>query len=198
MPRPTSNYADGAPTNKKYTLPLNVIMVEITFGGSNAPICHGAGIKHQTLSDLVYAIEYVDANGVFRTIGPEDSHFLEASSGCFGLIGVVTHLVLKLDKMSYAIMKPQKIDVIDAIPPPNDMLSLVPKALRGERSDEQIASAQKRFEEQAGYYYSEWFWFPYSDQVWVNCWQNEKIADGDQGADVEEYPSKKKRCWAVA
>jgi len=32
--------------NDKYTLPLNVSMVEIAFGGSNAPICHGAGFRH--------------------------------------------------------------------------------------------------------------------------------------------------------
>lgn len=46
-----------------WALPLNVIMIEITFGGSNAPICHGAGINTQTLSDLVYELEYVDCNG---------------------------------------------------------------------------------------------------------------------------------------
>jgi hypothetical protein len=40
-------------SNKTMCLLLNVIMVEITFGGSNAPICHGAGFKTTTLSDLV-------------------------------------------------------------------------------------------------------------------------------------------------
>ncbi|KAG8911683.1 hypothetical protein FRC00_006009, partial [Tulasnella sp. 408] len=49
--------------NKAWTLPMNIIMVEITFGGGNAPICHGAGIKNTTLSDLVVSLEYVDSNG---------------------------------------------------------------------------------------------------------------------------------------
>lgn len=51
-----------------FTLPINVVMVEITFGGSNAPICHGAGIKNRTLSDLVAAIEFVNANGEVTTV----------------------------------------------------------------------------------------------------------------------------------
>lgn len=50
-------------TNKKYCLPLNVIMVEVTFGGTNAPVCHGSGFSTTTLSDLVVEVEYVDAQG---------------------------------------------------------------------------------------------------------------------------------------
>ena len=53
---------------KEWCMPMNVIMVEITFGGSNAPICHGAGLKHSSLSDLVVSMDYVDANGVLQTI----------------------------------------------------------------------------------------------------------------------------------
>jgi D-arabinono-1,4-lactone oxidase len=161
----------------------------VSFANTNS---HGAGIKHQTLSDLVYAMEYVDAHGQFQTIKPEDKDLLKAAGGCFGLIGVVTHLVLKLDPMSYAIVEPRKVDVVDAIPPPRDMRERVPKALRKDRTEEEIDAAQKRFEEQAQYYYSEWFWFPYSDQIWINCWQNEQIAEGDDGKDVEQYPPKAK------
>ncbi|KAL2128519.1 hypothetical protein VTI74DRAFT_9079 [Chaetomium olivicolor] len=40
--------------DNEYAYPLNVIMVEITAGGANAPIRHGAGCAHQTLSDLVH------------------------------------------------------------------------------------------------------------------------------------------------
>lgn len=55
---------DSSGGNLKWTVPLNVIMVEITWGGSNGPICHGAGWRHQTLSDLVYEIEFVNAKGI--------------------------------------------------------------------------------------------------------------------------------------
>ena len=48
-----------------WTLPLDVIAVMITYGGSNAPICHGAGLRHKTLSDLViryilYTVHYTE------------------------------------------------------------------------------------------------------------------------------------------
>lgn len=54
-------------------------------GGSNAPICHGAGITHKTLSDLVREIEYVDVHGEVQTLG--DPAMLKAAAGAFGLLG---------------------------------------------------------------------------------------------------------------
>ncbi|KAF5862162.1 hypothetical protein ETB97_012059 [Aspergillus alliaceus] len=172
--------------SKRLTLPLNVIMVEITFGGSNAPICHGAGIKHQTLSDLVYAIEYVDANAKVQKITRSDGDFLSAASGCFGLIGVVTHITLIVDQMTYAIMRPKKLPVIDAIPPPERLRSRVPPALYQDRTPEAIQRAQEEFERRAAHdYYTEWFWFPYADEVWVNTWSTTT-----DSSDVKEYPSK--------
>ena len=100
--------------HKKVTLPLNVIMVEITLGGSNAPICHGAGRQHQTLSDLVRSIEYIDANGNLRTV--DKPEYLRAAAGCFGLMGVVTHLTLEFQPMTYANMTPVKIPVMKVRP----------------------------------------------------------------------------------
>ncbi|KAL4747894.1 hypothetical protein BDW72DRAFT_181638 [Aspergillus terricola var. indicus] len=169
---------------KRVTLPLNVIMVEITFGGSNGPICHGAGIRHKTLSDLVYAIEYVDVHGKLQIITRADDDFLSAASGCFGLLGVVTHITLVVDKMTYAAMTPQKQAVIDAIPPPDSLRSRVPPPLNQPRTPEQIRRAQEDFEKKAAKeYYAEWFWFPYSDQVWINTWSTTTDPTG-----VQDYP----------
>jgi hypothetical protein len=64
----------------------------ITAGGANAPICHGAGITHDTLSDLVRQIEYVDANGDVQAIS--DPQQLKAAAGAFGLLGM-HHFLLK-------------------------------------------------------------------------------------------------------
>lgn len=170
------------------TLPLNVIMVEITLGGSNAPICHGAGRRHPTLSDLVHAIEYVDVNGNLQTISKDkDPSFMSVASGCFGLLGIVTHITLELDPMSYAAMSPVQIPVMQAIPPPPGLADEdIPEALRIEMSPEQRAQAQADFENHAANdFYAEWFWFPYTSKVWVNCWNN---TDNGQGA--KDYPSK--------
>lgn len=93
---------------KASSLPLNVIMVEITMGGSNAPICHGAGRRHPSLSDLVYAIEYVDEGGQLRTINKDEhAEFMVVAAGCFGLLGIVTHITLELDPMTYAVLTPR-------------------------------------------------------------------------------------------
>ncbi|KAI1381806.1 hypothetical protein F4677DRAFT_451859 [Hypoxylon crocopeplum] len=170
------------------TLPLNVIMVEITFGGSNAPICHGAGRKHPTLSDLVHTIEYVDTNGNMQAISKDkDPSFMAVASGCFGLLGIVTHITLELDPMSYAVMIPRKLPAMQAIPPPPGLADEnIPEALRIEMSPQERAAAQANFEKQAANdFYAEWFWFPYTSKVWVNCWNTT-----DDGSGAQEYPSK--------
>ena len=169
------------------TLPLNVIMVEITLGGSNAPICHGAGRKNPSLSDLVHGIEYVDANGNMQAITKDkDPEFLKVAGGCFGLLGIVTHLILEFDPMSYAVMLPQKLPVMEAIPPPPGMPdSKIPKPLFIKMTPQERADAQAKFEQHAkSDYYAEWFWFPYTSKVWVNCWNNT-----DDGKGATEYPS---------
>ena len=157
--------------NGKYTLPLNVIMVEITLGGSNGPICHGAGRAHTTLSDLVRRVEYVDCHGELRSV--DDPALLRAAAGCFGLMGPVTHLTLELSPMTYARLRPRKVPVVRAVPPPDDIevppaLRVVPALTPQQRADDIAA-----FENQcANSYYAEWFWFPYADNAWVNCWDD--------------------------
>lgn len=169
--------------NNKVTVPLNVIMVELTLGGSNAPICHGAGRRHQTLSDLVRSIEYVDANGKLQRV--DKPEHLRAASGAFGLMGVITHLTFEFPPMTYAQMVPVKMPVIKAVPPPPDMKDeCIPKALFIPRSPEEKQKDQERFEQQAtNDYYSEWFWFPFSDYAWVNCWN-----DTTDDSDVVDFP----------
>ncbi|UPL03342.1 hypothetical protein LCI18_014276 [Fusarium solani-melongenae] len=168
------------------TLPMNIIEVEITFGGSNATICHGAGIKHPTLSDLVRCIEYVDVYGELQTVNMADAKLLKAASGCFGLLGVVTHITFECDPMSTAVMFPVKLDVIEAIPPPPEMKdSDIPEPLRRPRTEQQKQTDVQNFERRANEdFYAEWFWFPYSSQVWVNTWKTD-----NNTKDVVNYPS---------
>ena len=88
--------------------------------------------------------------------------------------------------MSTAVMRPTKLDVIDAIPPPPDMDdSQIPSRLWKPRTQQQKQAAQADFERRANNdFYAEWFWFPYSSQVWVNTWST----DNDT-KDVVNYPS---------
>ena len=76
-------------------------------------------------------MEYVDANGQLNKIDISTPDLLRAAAGCFGLISIVTHLTLKFDAMSCALIKPYKLPVIKAIPPPPNMLeSNIPLPLR--------------------------------------------------------------------
>jgi hypothetical protein len=99
-----------------WTLPLNVIMVEITFGGSNGPVCHRAGKHSTTLSDLSTSIEFVNCNGELQTIN--DSVQLKSVSDCFRMMGIVTSNTMKLDPLTFAQMVPEKKHVALSILPP--------------------------------------------------------------------------------
>ena len=46
-----------------YALPFNVVLESVCYGGLIATGSHGSGWDNATLSDLVYAIEIVTANG---------------------------------------------------------------------------------------------------------------------------------------
>ncbi len=64
----------------------------------------------------------------------------------------------------------------------------IPEALRPEipLTAEERQTLQLEFERRAhDSYYAEWFWFPYSDRVWINTWDN--VEDSQ---DVEDYPGK--------
>lgn len=186
--------------NKKYCLPLNVIMVEVTFGGTNAPICHGAGFSTTTMSDLVVEVEYVDAKGEIRgmhytlfllTVSltvisvsctvVNDPEELKAASGCFGLLGVVISLTLQLDDMAIAKLAPVKTNMVLTIPPPEGYP--IPKEVKeiiknNEITDADIAQARKEFIQRCEEdYYLEWFWFPYQRDCWVNTWKSEWLGN---------------------
>lgn len=161
----------------KWTLPLSVIIVETTFGGTISAMCHGAGINHPSLSDLVTEVEYVNANGEVRTV--TDPALLRAAAGA---LGVVTAYTVRLDKMTYTSMRPRRVPVELAIPPPQEYIDAARagdkryewiRELISPHGDEVIAKARAEFVHRAETdYYAEWFWFALQSDVWVNTWDN--------------------------
>ena len=143
----------------------------ITIGGANTPICHGAGLRHKTISDYVREIQYVDANGNVQVVS--NTEWLKAAAGSFGLLGIITHITFEFDKMTYAVMTPKKTPVNLAVPPPPGYYEtdLIPEPLRESHTLEQLEAARQDFSERAtNDYFSEWFWFPFQKEVFVNCW----------------------------
>jgi hypothetical protein len=157
-----------------------VIIVETTFGGTISAMCHGAGINNPTLSDLVTEVEYVDANGEVRTV--IDPGLLRTASGALGLLGVVTAYTVRLHKMTYTSMRPQRIPVELAIPHPQEYIDAARggdkryewiQELISPHDDEALAKARTDFVNRAETdYYAEWFWFALQSDVWVNTWDN--------------------------
>ncbi|KAF8341453.1 uncharacterized protein EI90DRAFT_3034007 [Cantharellus anzutake] len=149
-------------SNKKVCIPFNVIMVEVTFGGTNGPICHGSGLGSTTLSDLVVEIRYVDAHGEEQIVNDPDE--LRAASGCFGLLGIVTSVTLQLDD-----------------------ISIQEQVKEAGITEAQIETARQKFIERCETdYYLEWFWFPYQEHCWVNTWQKRPFQSED--ASIKTYP----------
>ncbi|KAF2144536.1 uncharacterized protein K452DRAFT_245458 [Aplosporella prunicola CBS 121167] len=175
-----------AVANKSWALPVDVILVEVTIGGVNAPICHGAGYRHKTISDYVRRVEYVDCNGQRQTV--DDPELIKAAAGSFGLLGIVTHLTFELDAMTYAVMEPRKVDIGLAIPPLDK--EDIPMALRQDwfhkpDAAKKLEAARAEFEHDAlTKYYSEWFWFTYQQKAWVNTWNTTTDPAG-----AEDYPN---------
>lgn len=125
-----------------------------------------------------------------------ESDLLRAASGCFGLIGVVTHISLECDAMSTAVMRPIKLPAVEAIPPPPELKdSDIPEPLRSKkpRAPKEKEKAQEHFERRANNdYYAEWCWFPYSSLVYVNMWTTDSSTE-----DVIEYPGRTKSVLQV-
>ena len=44
----------------------------ITYGGSNATVCHGAGLKSKSLSDLVLSIEFINVKGELQVVSDKE------------------------------------------------------------------------------------------------------------------------------
>lgn len=175
--------------NWAWTLPLNVIMSEIAFAGSNAMICHGAGINNKTLSDLVTEIEFINVKGKLQKVS--DKEQIKAAAGCFGMLGVVTSITVELDEMTYANLKTNEKKLITlTIPPPGGNVSQQTIANLSTENKEALANPIKLEEARKDFinrcensYYAEWFWFPLQDKGWINCWNN----DGDK-AKAARYP----------
>ena len=99
-----------------WTMPMNIIALMISYGGANATITHGAGINNKNMNDIVLKLEFVNALGQLQIVDNPDQ--LKSISGAFGLMGIVTAITFKMDKMTYAKYHPKKTLMSESIPKP--------------------------------------------------------------------------------
>ncbi|THY73413.1 hypothetical protein D6C86_07800, partial [Aureobasidium pullulans] len=93
-----------------WSLPVDVTADEVTTGGIIGSMCHGSGFAHKSINDYIRSVEYVDVNGVVQSI--TDAKELHAALGCFGLMGIITHITYEVKKMTFAVMHPRKITAV--------------------------------------------------------------------------------------
>ncbi|KAH0102228.1 hypothetical protein KCU96_g2623, partial [Aureobasidium melanogenum] len=160
-----------------WSLPVDVTADEITTGRIIGSMCHGSGFAHKSINDYIRSLEFVDVKGEVQTI--TDRGELHAALGCFGLLGIITHVTYEVKKMTFAVMQPRKVKTMLAIPPPDT--SQVPEALHVETSPEELQEAITEFERRAEQdYYAEWSWFSYQSDVLVNTWSTVSDSEGQQ------------------
>ncbi|THX82590.1 hypothetical protein D6D04_03435, partial [Aureobasidium pullulans] len=93
-----------------WSLPVDVTADEVTTGGIVGSMCHGSGFAHKSINDYIRSVEYVDVNGVVQSI--TDAKELHVALGCFGLMGIITHITYEVKKMTFAVMQPRKITAV--------------------------------------------------------------------------------------
>jgi len=83
-----------------YALPCNVVLESVRFGGLIATGSHGSGWNNRTLSDLVHAIEIVDAAGELRRFeaGVDDDDVMNAARLNLGMFGIIYRITLNAQK----------------------------------------------------------------------------------------------------
>ncbi len=129
-----------------YALPSNVVLESVRFGGLIATGSHGSGWNHHTLSDLVHAIEIVDAAGDLRRFeaGIDSEEVMNAARLQLGMFGLIYRITMDIQPTWNVHARDQRVlvkDVLENLPAwvaQHDNLDL--------------------------------FWWPLSDRFWVKTW----------------------------
>jgi hypothetical protein len=129
-----------------YALPCNVVLESVRFGGLIATGSHGSGWNNHTLSDLVHAIEIVDAAGELRRFeaGVDNEEVMNAARLQLGMFGLIYRMTLDIQPtwtvhaQDRRVPVPEVLENLPAWVAQHDNLDL--------------------------------FWWPLADRFWVKTW----------------------------
>lgn len=156
--RPLVTMEAGATVRKVLTtmraaqvaLPSNVVIGSVQYGGLIATGCHGSGRAEKTLSDLVTSIEIVTAKTDAATGEPEVRTFstngtpqdvMSAARLNLGMFGIIHRITLQA-------VPEYNVETTDKKMPMNAALDNIRDTV-------------------GGFDYTELFWFPFNDRVWL-------------------------------
>lgn len=129
-----------------YTLPLNVVLESVRFGGLIATGSHGSGWQNGTLSDLVHSIDLITAAGELRHFeeGVDSAEVMSAVRVNLGMFGIMIRVTLNVQKTWNVRASDRRMAIPDVL---NNLKELV---LSHDNLD--------------------LFWWPFSDRMWVKSW----------------------------
>jgi hypothetical protein len=129
-----------------YALPFNVVLESVRFGGLIATGSHGSGWNHQTLSDLVHAIEIFGADGELRHFeaGVDSEEVMNAARLNLGMFGLIYRLTLNVQPT-------WNVRAQDRLVPIEATLDQLPALI-------------------AAHDNLELFWWPFTDRLWLKTW----------------------------
>ena len=130
-----------------FALPLNVVLESVRFGGLIATGSHGSGWNNPTLSDLVHAIEIVDAFGQLRKFeaGVDSEEVMNAVRLNLGMFGIMVRITMNVQKSWIVHARDQRLPTDYVF---GDLRHLV--------------ESHDNFD---------LFWWPFSDEFWVKTWK---------------------------
>jgi hypothetical protein len=149
-------WADCGATNRQLNaalaaeglqLPWNVMLETVRVAGIVSVGTHGSGKDTATMSDLVVALDVVDATGARRILSEETigAEAMAAARAGFGIFGVIARVCLRVEPACNVRQVDRKMSIDDA-------LARMPDLVRTQDS-------------------VELFWFPFTDWVWVRTFE---------------------------
>ncbi|GJJ77859.1 hypothetical protein EMPS_10218 [Entomortierella parvispora] len=143
------------------TLPSNVVLDSIRYGGVISLGCHGAATHTRTISDLVTEVKIIDANGVLHSFSKDkDPIEFSAATVNLGLLGPIYSYTIRVETMF-------KLLMTDTNPPLKDYFS------------DPVVSGPKLKTMVLGNDQTELFYWPFNspglspegDSIWIKQWQ---------------------------
>ena len=123
----------------------NILLTSVRIGGIVATGSHGTGSEYSTISDRVYEISIVDADGTVRVYNEEqvDDEIMSAARVNLGLLGITTEIVLRVEVAGL-------VETTSQLMPVKSVFDA--DCLRNYLNN---------------FSWLEFYWFPFSDQVLV-------------------------------
>ncbi len=117
----------------------------ISVAGAVALSCHGCGRHTGTMSDLVVGMTILDYEGRLVEIGEDDPDLLRAAQVNLGTLGIIVNVTFQCEpEFKLIATDTGKVTVGEA-----------------------LRDVQRLYEEHD---YLEYFWYPFTDKVWVKTW----------------------------